>query len=672
MDIQDPQHTPEEEPKDGEATSQEAVAQSSTVGDEAPADASLPTAESEAAPSHPEEAPASAEAASDAESASTTTTSSVSAEDAERDSLEITTRLPARAKATVATTPEAEAPLGVGSVIGSYRIVSAAPADQPGVLFVAEPVEPTPPEDELPGVRYVVREVRSEDATDDLAHIVAMGLRHPVLLAPVALARESGRLLLVSAEVANERGAVVAPMSEGERLRAVDALRAGIELADALATLHRNGLAHLHISPEVVTLHEGRIYLSGIEKATVAGPDEEVARPLYTRDVNYLARTMGMVGGVTDTPQLDETTSAHRSLREIAHRGEVGGFAKAEELAESFALALQALASAGAGVGADLRSVRLVVSADAATTVGLVRAANQDAYGLAFFNVHDDAAADAPVGVFLIADGMGGEAKGEIASRLVARAVTTEMTRQFSLPATLFPALNVLDAENAAENAPRLPLAQALEAAVKEANRQTRAFGQRLQATTGSTVTALAISGARAAIAHLGDSRAYLLRDNQLLQLTEDHSLLARMEAVQHPLLDDPNFLVPRSVLYRSVGQEDDVTPDMMEFVVTPNDRIVLCSDGLWDELPPQMIGQTLAEATSPRACAADLVSLANAAGGNDNSTAVVIFIDAEPVDDAMSRRGLRSFGEGAAKSAESAEGAPSDAKASESTASAE
>lgn len=664
MDIQDPQNTPETEPKDGEATSQEAVAQSSTVGDEAPADASLPTAAAGPAPSDTEGAAALAEDASDVASASLA--------DTELDSLEITTRLPARAKATVATTPEAEAPLGVGSVIGSYRIVSDAPAGQPGVLFLAEPVEPKPPEEELPGVRFAVREVRADDATDDLAHIVAMGLQHPVLLAPVALARESGRLLLISAEVADERGELIAPMSQGERLRAVDALRAGIELADALATLHRNGLAHLHISPEVVTLHEGRIYLGGIEKATVVGSDEEAAKPLYTRDANYLARTMGMVGGVTDTPQLDETTSAHRSLREIARRGEAGGFTKAEELAESFALALQALASAGAGVGADLRSVRLVVSADAATTVGLVRAANQDAYGVAYFNIQDDAAADAPVGVFLIADGMGGEAKGEIASRLVARAVTTEMTRQFSLPATLFPALNVLDVEDAAEHAPRLPLAQALEAAVKEANRQTRAFGQRLQATTGSTVTALAISGARAAIAHLGDSRAYLLRDNQLLQLTEDHSLLARMEAVQHPLLDDPNFLVPRSVLYRSVGQEDDITPDMMEFVVTPNDRIVLCSDGLWDELPPQMIGQTLAEAISPRACAADLVSLANAAGGNDNSTAVVIFIDAQPVDDALSRRGLRSFGEGHAKPAEDTDSASSEAKASESTASAE
>ncbi len=536
--------------------------------------------------------------------------------------------------------PSAGAPLTPGTVIGDYRIVGNAPADARGPLYLATPTDAAAhPEEELPGLRYVVRELTS-GASDQLAHIVAMGLRHSVLLAPLALVREDGRLFLVSTEIADEQGVRVPPMSVGEHLRSVDALRAGIELADALAMMHRNGLAHLHISPAEVTLYEGRIYLSGVEEATATGSDDE-AKPLFARDANFLARTMGVIGGVVDTPALDEESSAQRSLREIAMRGEAGTFSRAEELAESFALTLQALASAGAEMGADLRSVRLAVSADAVSSVGLVRAANQDAYSLACFNVHDDAAADAPVGVFLVADGMGGEAHGEIASRLVARVVTAEMTRQFTVPTTIWPAQVILDPAEAATNAPRLALAQALEQAVKEANRQTRAFGQRLKATTGSTVTALAISGARAAIAHLGDSRAYLLRENQLLQLTEDHSLLARMEAVKHPMLEDPNFVVPRSVLYRSVGQEDDISPDMMEFAVAPGDRVVLCSDGLWDELTPEVIGLAVAEASSPRSCAAELVALANAAGGNDNSTAVVIFFEAEPEDDALLRRAM-------------------------------
>ncbi len=531
------------------------------------------------------------------------------------------------------------APLAEGTIIGGFRIIGVAPADERGRLYLAEPEDAAAlAEEERPGLRYSVRELGNDETNDRLAHIIATGLRHPALLTPVALARADGRSFIVSMEIADEQGRRAPTMSVGERLRPVDALRAGIELADTLAAMHHNGLAHLHISPESVTLYEGRIYLGGVEEATEAGPVIEEAQPLFARDANFLARTMGVIGGVVDTPALEEESSAQRSLREIALRGEAGTFTRAEELAESFALTLQAIASAGAETGDDIRAVRLAVSADAVTSVGLVRKANQDAYSIAFFDVHDDAAADAPVGVFIVADGMGGEAHGEIASRLVARAVTAEMTRQFTLPVTIWPSLTVFDPEDAVANAPRLSLAQALEQAVKEANRQTRAFGQRLNATTGSTVTALGVSGARAAIAHLGDSRAYLLRDSQLLQLTEDHSLLARMEALKHPLLDDPSFVVPRSVLYRSVGQEEDVSPDMMEFVVIPGDRIVLCSDGLWDELPPQVIGQTMSNAASPRACAAELVALANAAGGNDNSTAVAIFFAAEPEDDALAR----------------------------------
>lgn len=604
MDTQDPQNTPEE----------------NTTG-------SKPTSESAAQAASPE-VPAGAADTEAAEAAEATS------DVAQNDTLAPTDHL-------VMREPQGTgAPLAAGTSIGAYRITGPAPDRARGPAYFAEPEEAAVgSEEEAPGIRYVVRELEG-GPHDHLAHIVAMGMRHPALLAPVALAREQGRLFLISTEIADERGRPVPPMSVGERLRAVDALRAGIELADALALMHHNGLAHLHISPELVTLYEGRIYLGGVEEATSAAPDDEESQVLFARDTNFLARTMGLIGGVEKAAAPSEESSAQRSLREIALRGEAGSFTKAEELAESFALTLQALAAAGAEIGSDLRSVRLTVSADAVTSVGLVRVANQDAYGMAVFTVRDDAAADAPVGVFLVADGMGGEAHGEIASRLVARVVTAEMTRQFTIPVSLWPAQLALDAATAVDTAPRLSLAQALEAAVKEANRQTRVFGARLQATTGSTVTALAIAGARAAIAHLGDSRAYLLRDNQLLQLTEDHSLLAKMEAMRHPLLEDPSFLVPRSVLYRSVGQEDDISPDMMEFVVAPGDRMMLCSDGLWDELAPEVIGQTMALAASPRACAAELVALANAAGGNDNSTAVAIFFEAEPADDATARRG--------------------------------
>jgi protein phosphatase len=298
---------------------------------------------------------------------------------------------------------------------------------------------------------------------------------------------------------------------------------------------------------------------------------------------------------------------------------------------------------AGEGALADYAPTRLIFTSGSATTVGRVRSQNQDASAVTQFDLRDDATGDAPFAVFLVSDGMGGEAHGEIASRIAARAVTVEMTRHFTLPTLLWPILslgnddadvNAAAAAGAVNPAGSASLAQALEQAVAEANRQTRVFARMLGAATGATLTVIAVSGARAALAHLGDSRAYLLREMRLIQLTEDHSLLARLIAMDHPLLSDPSFEAPRSVLYRSVGQEDEAPPDMLEFTFNPGDRVMLCSDGLWDELDDQTIGQELALATDPRQCAQRLVDLANAAGGHDNSTAVVVFVSAEQPTD--------------------------------------
>jgi protein phosphatase len=224
---------------------------------------------------------------------------------------------------------------------------------------------------------------------------------------------------------------------------------------------------------------------------------------------------------------------------------------------------------------------------------------------------------------------MGGEAHGELASRIAARLTIVELTRQFTLPIIALPAMNALD--DGIEPLPTEPPAdrvgRALTRSVEAANRQIRALGRKLGQTTGSTITAIAVCGNRAALAHIGDSRAYLLRDGSLVQLTEDHSVLARLQAMDHPLLSDPDVFVPRSMLYRSLGQEDESNPDTLEFLLAPGDRLLLCSDGLWDELDDSLIAEVLAGAVDPHACAVHLVALADEAGGHDNSTAVVAFV---------------------------------------------
>ena len=176
-------------------------------------------------------------------------------------------------------------------------------------------------------------------------------------------------------------------------------------------------------------------------------------------------------------------------------------------------------------------------------------------------------------------------------------------------------------------------LTKMLVRAVERANQQVRELAEKLGKVTGTTLTAVAVQGQHASLAHLGDSRAYLLRGDMMVKLTEDHSLLARLQMLDHPILSEPDMFIPRNTLYRSLGQEEETVPDTLEFMLDPNDRILICSDGLWDELDAQVLAQTLAGSSNPRDCSEQLVRLANAAGGNDNSTALTIFVHSVAAD---------------------------------------
>ncbi|HLY30290.1 MAG TPA: protein phosphatase 2C domain-containing protein, partial [Ktedonobacterales bacterium] len=462
--------------------------------------------------------------------------------------------------------------------------------------------------------------------------------------------------------------APVRSVGQGARLDPIETLRAGVGLADALSYLHRNGVAHLHVSPETLIVQQGRAYLTGLEDATLLDWNTSEASQLFARDANFLARALGALSGFADAMDQDaapETSpaealtgeggnnaGAERAVRTIATQGVAESYTSPEEVRSACGVALNMLGFPSDTLAperpdSETPLTRLMFVTGSASTIGRVRSENQDAMATTIFDLQDDVTlggAEAPMGVFLVSDGMGGEAHGEIASRIVARAVIVEMARHFTLPKLLWPILSINpddgaaqanqqgatpSAKNPAEGEAIDSLAQALTQAVAEANRQTRVFARQLGAATGATLTAIATSGAHAALAHLGDSRAYLLREMQFIRLTEDHSLLARMEAMDHPLLSDASFQMPRSVLYRSVGQDDEAPPDMLEFTLNPEDRLLLCSDGLWDELSDQTLGQELALANDPQVCAERLVALANAAGGHDNSTAVVVFVSA-------------------------------------------
>ena len=206
--------------------------------------------------------------------------------------------------------------------------------------------------------------------------------------------------------------------------------------------------------------------------------------------------------------------------------------------------------------------------------------------------------------LFVVADGMGGHAAGEIASEI---------------------AVNTIG-----ELAPDHADAEALGRAVEEANRDiiSAAASGKGREGMGTTVTAAILERNRLVIAQVGDSRAYLLHNGELAQLTRDHSLMANMIEAGQITPEEARYHPNRSVITRALGNDPDTVPDLYEINVEDGDRLLLCSDGLYSMLEDDEIAAVMRRVDDPQRCAATLVNGAIAAGGHDNIT--VIVADAE------------------------------------------
>ncbi len=202
--------------------------------------------------------------------------------------------------------------------------------------------------------------------------------------------------------------------------------------------------------------------------------------------------------------------------------------------------------------------------------------------------------------LFAIADGMGGHAAGEVASEIAVRVLS--------------------------ELAPEHPDGEALGRAIEEANRaviQAAREGRGRQG-MGTTMTAAMLEGERLVIAQVGDSRAYLLHQGKLQQLTRDHSLMADMIEAGQLTPEEARTHPQRSVITRALGSDAHLHPDIYEINVETGDRLLICSDGLSGMIFDDQIENTLRRVQDPQRCASQLVNEAIAAGGHDNVTVIV------------------------------------------------
>jgi PPM family protein phosphatase len=234
------------------------------------------------------------------------------------------------------------------------------------------------------------------------------------------------------------------------------------------------------------------------------------------------------------------------------------------------------------------------------TDTGRQRQANEDSYF-----------ARAPM--FAVADGMGGAQAGEVASRIAARAF--ERRR------------NVSDEE---------PAEGQLEDIAQEANREIHKLAQEdsSRAGMGTTLTAALLRDDEVALGHVGDSRAYLLRDGKLKRLTKDHSLVEELRRQGRLTEEQAEEHPQRSIITRALGPEPDVNVDTMTFPARDGDVFLLCSDGLTTMVSDDEIREILVGSRSLRAAVNKLVDAANRGGGRDNITAVAFRVaDAEAME---------------------------------------
>lgn len=242
--------------------------------------------------------------------------------------------------------------------------------------------------------------------------------------------------------------------------------------------------------------------------------------------------------------------------------------------------------------------------------VGLVRQRNEDA-SLVVQSVFEGAQTAETVGVFIVADGMGGHQAGEVASALAARIVAESLMQEVYVPYL----------RQSTHQADQLPLTEALQQAVAAAN---QAVHDQVPG-SGTTLTCALVINTRAYLAHVGDSRAYLYYNGELKQITRDHSYVDKLVELGQISAEAAAVHPQRNVLYRAVGQGDHLEIDLHFLDLPSGGRLLLCSDGLWGMLSDGMIQTALASAHSPQDACQELIAAANEAGGRDNITAVVI-----------------------------------------------
>lgn len=250
-------------------------------------------------------------------------------------------------------------------------------------------------------------------------------------------------------------------------------------------------------------------------------------------------------------------------------------------------------------------------------------AAGKSDKGVSRQNNEDNFCVDEDLRLFIVADGMGGAAAGEVASRMAVETIINHVKRSSVGNMLFVGGYDKRFSDGASYRiASGIRLANQAIYEASQSNVEWRGMG--------TTVAAALLDGSKMSIAHAGDSRIYLIRTSSIIQLTDDHSIVS--EQVKSGLLtkEEAEGSEARNIITRALGSAQSVKVDLDEIGLIDGDRIILCSDGLTTMVPDSVILSIVATYNEPdRACSA-LIDIANRNGGKDNITVVLVYLLAD------------------------------------------
>jgi protein phosphatase len=408
--------------------------------------------------------------------------------------------------------------------------------------------------------------------------------------------QDDGRTLTLAAD--SGRAALAPPLDEQ------DALLVGRGLARLLQKLHAEGLALGALQPADLELGA-----DGMPRLRAApGLRRIAAGDANDDDLRTLATLLeALTGTERTTKRLDEDQAtqliAEPGLPDILRELRTGAITDAAALAER----LDSL------IAERTQPAPLWVRIGAASHAGMVRDVDEDSLLALDLRMVQNSRGRS-WGLFIVADGMGGHDAGEVASGLAIRGAAEVILSAYLAP--------TIESDAQYEEA---RLKEIVRKAILQANEYVIREAQARSNDMGTTITMALVAGDRAVIGNIGDSRTYIYRDGALRRITNDHSLVMRLVDIGQITEEEIYTHPQRNAVLRSLGDKPELEVDLFSERLRSGDALLLCCDGQWEMTRNPQMAEIIAQHDDPQAACDALIDAANAAGGEDNITSVLV-----------------------------------------------